>query len=350
MHLETMKRDEDLLEKLLLRAEGEEPAPDFSEYSNEERAYHTAILIDSGLVRGVINRDAKGRVRATATTELTPQGHDYLEARRKERQVSATQSQQIDVFVSHSHRDVALAKEIVELLVLSLGIPTARIRCTSLDGYRLEAGVLVTDQLQQEVFESRLVLALLTPTSLKSAYVLFELGARWGAKKKIIPLLAAEASNNDLEGPMKGINAIQCDRAGIMQMLSEMGRFLGRPWDNPAVSDSKIQLVIKAQEACILHVPENNLSVPILASGYSKQDILSVLESWLSKVGDLSNRVINFDDLDSELCLPSGSAERYLEYVGRERKKLRVVRRGQKTVLFQNPTVDPNSLQSEATN
>lgn len=337
-----MKRDQDLLEKLLLRAEGEEPVPDLSEYSDMERAYHTAILIDSGLVRGVISRDAHGRVRATATTELTAQGHDYLEARRRERRDTATQSSQIDVFISHSHQDAALAKEIAELLVLSLGIPTARIRCTSVAGFRLEAGVLVTDQLQQEVFESRLVLALLTPTSLNSAYVLFELGARWGAKKKIIPLLAAKASNSDLEGPMKGINAIQCDRAGIMQILSEMGRFLGRPWDNPAVSDDKIQSVLKAQEACIFPSAENALSIPAIDPGYNKQDIISVLESWLDKnLESVNNRVINFEDLDTELCLPAGSTESYLEYIGRERKRLRVVRRGQKTVLFQNPNVAP---------
>src|ERR1700738_4850362 len=139
-----MRRDQDLLEKLLLRAEAEPPTPDLSDYSEQERAYHTAILIDSGLVRGVVSRDEMGRVRATATTELTAQGHDYLEAMRRERGKNTVGSHEIDIFVSHSSQDAVLAKELVELLVFALGISTIRIRCTSVDGFRLEAGVFIT--------------------------------------------------------------------------------------------------------------------------------------------------------------------------------------------------------------
>jgi TIR domain/Hypothetical protein (DUF2513) len=330
-----MRRDQDLLEKLLLRAEGEQPAPDLSEYSEQERAYHTAILIDSGLVRGVISRDEMGRVRATATTELTAQGHDYLEAMRKERQERTEHSHQIDVFVSHSSQDAALARELVELLVFALGISTTRIRCTSVDGFRLEAGVLITDQLQREVFESRVVLALLTPASLKSAYVLFELGARWGAKKKLIPLLAAGASSSNLEGPLKGINALQCDRAGVMQTLTEIGNFLGRPWGNPAAADGKIENIIRLHVGEVTSAPD---STPNERDGYHKHDVISILEAWLgANINTLANRVIDFDVLDSQLHLPTGSSAKYVEYLGRDRKGLKVIRRGPKTILFERP-------------
>ena len=330
-----MKRDEELIEKLLLRAEGEEPTPDLSKYSDEQRAYHTAILIDSGLVRGVISRDELGRVRATATTELTPQGHDYLAARRGSEGAIQITSDSMDVFVSHSSHDAVLAKELVELIVFSLGVSTIRIRCTSVDGFRLEAGVLITDQLQREVFESRVVVALLTPASLKSAYVLFELGARWGAKKKLIPVLAAGASSSDLEGPLKGINALQWDRAGLMQMLTEVGNFLGRPWGNPAASDGKIENMIRIAAAELSAAPHSSRKQRI---DYDKHDVISVLEAWLgANLNALGNRVIDFDDLDSELQLPLGSSREYLEYVGRDRKELKVIRRGPKTILFDPP-------------
>jgi hypothetical protein len=42
-----MRRDKELLNKLLLLAEGEEPKPDLSGYTEQEQAYHAAILIDS---------------------------------------------------------------------------------------------------------------------------------------------------------------------------------------------------------------------------------------------------------------------------------------------------------------
>lgn len=351
-----MKRDEDLIYKLLLRAEGDEPRPDLSAYSEEQRAYHTAMLIDAGLVRGLISRDEVGRVRATATTELTPQGHDYLAARRagstigltapqsqhvasadEGREVNETSSSSIAVFISHSSLDASLAKEFAELFILALGIRTVEIRCTSVDGFRLEAGALVTDQLQREVFESKAVVALLTPASLESAYVLFELGARWGARKKIFPILAAGASASHLEGPLMAINALRCDRAGIAQLITDLGRFLGQPWDNPAASQSKIESILNAQP------PRSPIPLPPEDehSGYDRQDVISILEAWLGENLDaLENRVIDFDELDSKLSLPSGSSKSHLDYAAR-RKGLRVIRKGTKTILFEPPSGGP---------
>ena len=126
-----MRRDKELLNKLLLLAEGEEPKPDLSAYTQEQQAYHAAILIDSGLIQGDTVKDAEENVIAAAILDLTPQGHDFLERLRgQNRQPVGSEMIQndIDIFVSHSKHDQELAKALIELLIEALKIPRTRIR------------------------------------------------------------------------------------------------------------------------------------------------------------------------------------------------------------------------------
>src|SRR5207247_750725 len=97
------------------------------------------------------------------------------------------------VMISHSSRDKDLAEVLIELLRTALNLAANQIRCTSVDGYRLPAGVDTHEQLRKEVKSARVLIGLLTPNSSSSSYVLFELGARWGAELPMIPLLAGTA-------------------------------------------------------------------------------------------------------------------------------------------------------------
>jgi TIR domain len=68
-------------------------------------------------------------------------------------------------------------------------------------------------------------------------------------------------------------------------------------------------------------------------------DLLSMLETWLSKRSDAQNaEVIHFAKLDEELRFPAGSAERLLEQAGKKHR-LRVQRKGANTLQF-----EPRSL------
>jgi len=57
----------------------------------------------------------------------------------------------IDVFISHSSQDAAIAKALIDLLRISLGIPSEKIRCTSVDGYRLPVGASTEQQLRNDL-------------------------------------------------------------------------------------------------------------------------------------------------------------------------------------------------------
>ena len=133
----------------------------------------------------------------------------------------------LDVFISHSHQDTDVAESLVDLLRSALNIPAEKIRCTSVDGYRLPIAASVDEQLRLEVHESRAFIAIITNASLESAYVSFELGARWGAKLFLAPVLVSSKENSLLKGPLENINALSCDSRGqIEQFLSDIAHHL----------------------------------------------------------------------------------------------------------------------------
>jgi hypothetical protein len=133
----------------------------------------------------------------------------------------------IVAFISHSSEDEQLAAAIVKLLQSALAIPASSIRCTSVDGYGFPAGVDTAYQIRQDVLRAPVLVGLISRNSLRSTYVLFELGARWGRGKPLIPVLSADISPGQLKGPLAGLNALSCtNRAHLHQLVSDVGRVL----------------------------------------------------------------------------------------------------------------------------
>ncbi len=79
-----MKRDMDLIRLLLLETEGEEPRPDLFGFTEQQRIYHSALLIEAGLIKGIIRADAKGFPSGTVRSRLTWTGHEFLDAARND--------------------------------------------------------------------------------------------------------------------------------------------------------------------------------------------------------------------------------------------------------------------------
>jgi hypothetical protein len=135
----------------------------------------------------------------------------------------------ITIFVSHSSRDRDLVRLFVRALEESLVLPDKAIRCSSLPGYRLRAGGQSSDILRAEIAEAKVIIGILTPDSLESGWVMFELGAGWGTKKNVVPVIAG-VEYDDLPGPLKEINATDAaDRGELEQMLEEISHASGIP-------------------------------------------------------------------------------------------------------------------------
>ncbi len=139
---------------------------------------------------------------------------------------SPTVNQGIRVLISHSSKDKPLAEALINLLRSGLGLLASQIRCSSVDGYRLPAGVNTDDQLREEIKTVTVLIGLLTANSLSSTYVLFELGARWAAELFMIPLLAG-IKPEEMRGPHGVLNALSCEAEGqLIQLVEDTGREL----------------------------------------------------------------------------------------------------------------------------
>lgn len=149
----------------------------------------------------------------------------------------------IDLFISHSSADLDIATVLIELVRSALpGLHPTRIRCTSVAGYKLEGGSDTNNQLRKELRGSRVFIGLLTKQSLQSTYVLFELGARWGAETPFLPLVAAGLQMSDLRAPLSGLHSHSCDtETDLHQMLDEIGRWLSLEKASPAVYNSQLK-------------------------------------------------------------------------------------------------------------
>lgn len=134
--------------------------------------------------------------------------------------------QNLLVFISHSSKNADLALALIDLLKDGLGLLASQIRCSSVDGYRLPVGVNTEDKLREEVNAAKVVVGLITPSSLVSYYVMFELGARWGADLFLAPLLAG-VRPNELSGPLSLLNALDATSDGqLHQLLADVSKQL----------------------------------------------------------------------------------------------------------------------------
>jgi hypothetical protein len=152
----------------------------------------------------------------------------------------------IDVFISHSSKDADVAAALIELIRSALNLNSGRIRCTSVPGYMFDAGTPIDEQIRMEVDDSSVFIGLITPNSINSTYVLFELGARWGARRDLSLLLASGAEASDLPAPLKKHSALRCDNAAqVQQFIEGIARKYGYELDRASAYESRVRELVR---------------------------------------------------------------------------------------------------------
>lgn len=168
----------------------------------------------------------------------------------------------IRLFLSHSSEDRELAELLVQLFSIALPLRAEEIRCTSVDGYKLRGGADTNHELREEVLNSECFVGIVSPSSMGSAFVLFELGARWGAKKQLIPLLGPGMKPHALKGPLAGLNALSSDNPSeVHQLVQEIGEALDVEVEPPSVYQKVLDAVVyyaATQELPSGRVPEGS--------------------------------------------------------------------------------------------
>ena len=114
--------------------------------SEEDFNVADVFLLESRYCMGTMGGDSGQR-------KLTPDGVAFVKinAARKVLQqkgsLMGTHSSTIDIFISHSSQDVRIAQSLITLLRSALNIPASHIRCTSVEGYKFDAGISFDEQI-----------------------------------------------------------------------------------------------------------------------------------------------------------------------------------------------------------
>ena len=153
------------------------------------------------------------------------------------------------LFISHASADADLAQDLADFLRVALRLDFEEVRCTSASGYKLPGGAHTETQLKREVHEAGAVVGLLSRASLDSLYVAFELGARWGAGRPLVPLFAPGFDVGDLRGPLAATNGLRADDAAdLHQLVRDLARTLDREAESPSAYQRLLDSVLAHSE------------------------------------------------------------------------------------------------------
>ena len=151
----------------------------------------------------------------------------------------------LDIFISHSHSDSEIAKKLADLMAKAFVIPNNRIRCTSAAGYKFRGGTRTLETIRNEVQTSKLLLVLITDYSVKSDYVVFEMGARWGIDLPLIPLFYNEKGSALLPKPLSNIIGLTVSNSSDMhQLIDDISEVINISQQPPTVYNQNIEEIV----------------------------------------------------------------------------------------------------------
>lgn len=234
------------------------------------------------------------------------------------------------IFISHSAADEALAAALVDCILANMVIDDAELRCTSVPGHKLPVGSDFTATLLEDIGDSSVVVGLITRNALSSSWVLFELGATWGSKKNLKPLVTDEVDLKTLPGPVSGRHVAKLSNKGdLNQFLEELAEVVGakrrpaakglKPMEELLAAHaehvkaatapaSKGRIETKTKEPSFAGVPFSEL-VTVLGSekvkvsgklaGTNEDHVLSLFEIFTNNATTLSDGVNSNWDSDS---------------------------------------------------
>jgi hypothetical protein len=132
---------------------------------------------------------------------------------------SEARNRSVRVFLSYADADRTYARHLQEILS-----PFANFRVFTSDA--LSAGEDWTPKLRDEIARSDVFVVLISPTSVRSAWVLQELGAAWGLNKPIVPVLTQPEVSGKLSMALRDNRTVDYrsldDPAAVTKLLERL--------------------------------------------------------------------------------------------------------------------------------
>ena len=120
------------------------------------------------------------------------------------------------------------------------------IRCTSLQGYTFDTGTDIPTEIKNNIKQSScIVIGVITENSIKSHWVLFELGAAW-IYDKALCFKTCSFPSGDLPGPFSSKLAKNIDKEEELQrFLEDLSDRINRELNKPSKYNQKLKSFIE---------------------------------------------------------------------------------------------------------
>src|SRR5690606_103663 len=116
------------------------------------------------------------------------------------------------IFISHSSKDVEMAKEITNLLE-AIGIPSSQIFNSSMPGYGVKPGEDWVQTLKSTISSEGVVISLISSNYYKSEVSLCEMGATWILSKTHFPIIVPPMTFRKVKGIIPTTHGIVINNA-----------------------------------------------------------------------------------------------------------------------------------------
>ena len=144
-------------------------------------------------------------------------------------QAETPDSTEIEIFISHNSEDKDIVELLIDLLKDALSLNIENILATSVPGHGFPAGVSIEDHVIKNTAEAKVMIALLTPNSLASTWVLIEIGARLATRKPIFPLLAKGTTVDDVKEPLQSRTMLDSSSENdLHKLVGDLAEILNR--------------------------------------------------------------------------------------------------------------------------
>jgi hypothetical protein len=218
--------------------------------------------------------------------------------------------------VSHASGDKAIVRKLVQVIEAGLEVPEGSVFCSSVDGFGLDGGDDTPEVIRANLKGCSVVIAVITPNSLASKWVLLELGAAWVLGKKAIPLIAPGASFDDLPGKFKDINALPMgDGPKMAGLVDTLARYASLSKRN---NGARLRAALDEFAGELRTGPAPAIS-PVTAASEPAVDmdddsILARLEVLLANTPEyiLADKPVLFEVLDRNARVPKGASARLI--------------------------------------
>lgn len=148
----------------------------------------------------------------------------FYEENLSQKSIAAQENKHIlsNVFISHSTNDHEIAGKIVDFL-MSMGIQSNNIFCTSVHGYSIPYGQNWLDYIKSKIDDNSLVIMLISSNYYSSAMCMCEMGAAWVKSGKMIPILIEGSMFSELSEVIRGVQSFSLmDEESLIQFQEEL--------------------------------------------------------------------------------------------------------------------------------